>query len=60
MFKAQRSSRQAAISGNTMVASDSIMNRGVSGVSLPQLIFSFGGAPLYEPYDVVESEIWQK
>ena len=24
------------------------------------MIFSFGVAPEYEPYEVVESEIWQK
>jgi hypothetical protein len=27
--------------------------------SLPQVIFSFGLAPEYEPYDMVESLIWQ-
>ena len=43
------SSRYAAISGKTMVASDSITKRGVSTASLPQVIFSPGGAPLYEP-----------
>src|SRR3954471_25068478 len=43
-----------------MVASDSITNMGVDSVSLSQVIFSFGVAPEYEPYDVVESEIWQK
>ena len=35
----------AKISGATIVASDSIMNFGVSSASLPQLIFSFGTAP---------------
>ena len=48
------------MSGATIVASDSITKRGVSMPSLPQVIFSFGMAPEYEPYDVVESEIWQK
>ena len=43
-----------------MVASDSITNIGVDSVSLSQVIFSFGVALEYEPYDVVESEIWQK
>jgi hypothetical protein len=37
-----------------------MMKRGVSTPSLPQVIFSPGGAPLYEPYDVAASEIWQK
>ena len=36
------------------------MNFGVSGSGLPQVIFSLGTAPLYEPYDVTESPIWQK
>ncbi len=35
----------ANISGATMVASDSMMNFGVSADSLPQVIFSFGTAP---------------
>ncbi len=35
----------AKISGATMVASDSMMNFGVSMPSLPQVIFSFGTAP---------------
>lgn len=35
----------AKISGATMVASDSIMNFGVSILSLPQVIFSLGTAP---------------
>ena len=39
----------AKSSGATIVASDSIMNVGVSTPSLPQLIFSLGGAPEYEP-----------
>src|SRR3954470_4268731 len=47
-------------SGATMVASDSMTNIGVSSVSLSQVIFSLGVAPEYEPYEVVESEIWQK
>ena len=37
------------MSGATMVASDSIMNDGVVASSLPQVIFSFGGAPEYPP-----------
>ena len=48
------------MSGATIVASDSTMKRGVSTSSLPQVIFSFGTAPEYEPYEVVQSEIWQK
>ena len=40
-----------------MVASDSIMNRGVVERSLPQVIFSFGTAPEYDPKLVVESLI---
>jgi hypothetical protein len=40
---------QAKINGTTIVASDSIMNLGVSSESLPQVIFSFGTAPEYEP-----------
>ena len=50
----------ANISGATIVASLSTTNLGHSGESLPQVIFSLGTAPEYEPYDVVESEIWQK
>jgi hypothetical protein len=46
--------------GATIVASDSMMNIGVSTSSLPHVIFSVGNAPEYEPYDVVESLIWQK
>ena len=37
--------------GKTMVASDSIINLGVSTSNFPQLIFSVGGAPEYPPYD---------
>ena len=40
-----------------MVASLSTMKRGVSTPSFPHVIFSFGTAPLYDPYDVVESLI---
>ena len=40
---------RAKISGATIVASDSIMNRGVSTSSLPQVIFSVGTAPEYDP-----------
>ena len=36
---------RAKISGATIVASDSMMNFGVSTPSLPQVIFSFGTAP---------------
>lgn len=43
-----------------MVASDSTINFGVLISSLPQVIFSLGTAPEYDPYEVVESEIWQK
>jgi hypothetical protein len=39
----------AKINGATMVASDSIMNFGVFIPSLPQVIFSLGTAPEYEP-----------
>jgi len=39
----------ANISGATTVASDSTMNFGVSRPTLPQVIFSFGVAPEYEP-----------
>jgi hypothetical protein len=50
----------AKTSGATMVASDSIMYFGVSTLSLPQVIFSLGTAPEYDPKLVVESLIWQK
>src|ERR671918_419209 len=50
----------AKMSGATMVASDSIMYFGVSTLSLPQVIFSLGTAPEYDPKLVVESLIWQK
>ena len=53
-------SRYPKISGATMDASDSMMNRGVVLASFSHEIFSLGTAPEYEPYDVVESEIWQK
>ena len=46
--------------GATIVASDSIMNFGVSTLSLPHVIFSLGTAPEYDPKLVVESLIWQK
>ena len=39
----------ANINGATMVASDSMMKRGVLARSLPQVIFSLGTAPEYEP-----------
>src|SRR3954453_8887778 len=54
------SSSALSRSGTTMVASDSMTNMGVVSVSLSQVIFSLGVAPEYEPYEVVESEIWQK
>ena len=50
----------AKTSGATIVASDSMTNRGVSTLSFPHVIFSFGTAPEYEPKLVVESLIWQK
>src|SRR5579884_429373 len=50
----------ANINRATMVASDSMINRGVSTLSFPQVIFSLGTAPEYEPKLVVESLIWQK
>src|SRR3954452_8259272 len=50
----------AKTKGATIVASDSITNRGVSTFSFPHVIFSFGTAPEYEPKLVVESLIWQK
>src|SRR5690606_27433344 len=40
---------RAQMGGATIVASDSIMKRGESTPSLPQEIFSAGGAPEYEP-----------
>ncbi len=43
-----------------MVASDSMMYFGVSMLNLPQVIFSLGTAPEYDPKLVVESLIWQK
>ena len=42
-------STRAKIRGATIVASDSMTNDGVSGPSLPHVIFSFGTAPEYEP-----------
>src|SRR6266496_461472 len=53
-------STHANISGATIVASLSTIYFGVLISSLPQVIFSLGTAPEYEPYDVVESLIWQK
>ena len=50
----------AKISGATIVASDSIINFGVSTLSFPHVIFSLGTAPEYDPKLVVESPIWQK
>ena len=47
----------AKINGVTIVASDSIMKRGVSTLSFPQVIFSLGTAPEYDPKLVVESLI---
>ena len=42
-------STRANTSGATIVASDSMMNFGVLTASLPQVIFSLGSAPEYEP-----------
>lgn len=39
----------ANINGATIVASDSMMNFGVSTPSFPHVIFSFGTAPEYDP-----------
>jgi hypothetical protein len=50
----------AKTKGATIVASDSMTNRGVSTFSFPHVIFSFGTAPEYDPKLVVESLIWQK
>jgi hypothetical protein len=47
----------AKTNGATIVASDSMTNRGVSTFSFPHVIFSFGTAPEYEPKLVVESLI---
>lgn len=47
----------AKINGATIVASDSTMNFGVLIFSLPQVIFSLGTAPEYDPKLVVESLI---
>ena len=47
----------AKMSGATIVASDSMMNFGVSIFSFPQVIFSLGTAPEYDPKLVVESLI---
>lgn len=44
-----QSSTQAKIRGTTIVASDSMMNLGVSTPSFPHVIFSFGTAPEYDP-----------
>jgi hypothetical protein len=46
---AYQSSNQAKMSGATMVASLSTMNFGVFISSFPQVIFSLGTAPEYEP-----------
>ena len=50
----------AKTSGATIVASDSITNRGVFAFNFPHVIFSLGTAPEYDPKLVVESLIWQK
>ena len=50
----------AKTNGATIVASDSMTNRGVSTFNFPHVIFSFGTAPEYDPKLVVESLIWQK
>jgi hypothetical protein len=49
LLESYQPSTQEKIKGTTMVASDSIMNFGVSSESLPQVIFSFGTAPEYDP-----------
>ena len=46
---AHQSSTSANTSGATMEASDSMTNLGVSTPSFPQVIFSFGTAPEYDP-----------
>ncbi len=53
-------STHANISGATIVASLSTIYLGVFISSFPHVIFSLGTAPEYDPYEVVESEIWQK
>jgi hypothetical protein len=50
----------AKINGATIVASLSTIHLGVFISNLPQVIFSLGTAPLYDPNEVVESLIWQK
>src|SRR5206468_12768536 len=49
----------ANMRGATIVASDSIINFGVSTLSFPHVIFSLGTAPEYDPKLVVGSLIWQ-
>ena len=46
-----------AIIGNTIVASLSMTNIGVSTFNFSHVIFSFGGAPEYDPYEVILSDI---
>lgn len=48
-YMAYWSKIMAKIKGTTMVASDSMMNLGVFMPSLPQVIFSLGTAPEYDP-----------
>ena len=48
-IKNYQSKTIAKINGATIDASDSMMNFGVVASSLPQVIFSFGTAPEYEP-----------
>src|SRR5688572_16843920 len=59
-FRFHPASTYEKMSGATIVASDSMMYFGPFASSLPHVIFSLGTAPEYEPYDVVESLIWQK
>jgi hypothetical protein len=47
--RSHQPSTRANTSGTTIVASDSMMNLGVSAPSFPQVIFSFGTAPEYDP-----------
>ena len=48
-LRAHHPSTQAKTRGATIDASDSMMNFGVESASFPQVIFSLGTAPEYEP-----------
>ena len=48
-FHAHQPRTQAKTRGATIDASDSMMNFGVESASFPQVIFSLGTAPEYEP-----------